>query len=67
MKNIKEEKSKKHHKKPEPLNIKATWWHLFSQPMIQLTVPEQYVKELLGVTDKIIADPDSIDHSSQLA
>jgi len=67
MKNIKEEKSKKQYKKPEPLNIKATWWHLFSQPMIQLTVPEQYVKELLGVTDKIIADPDSIDHSSQLA
>ena len=67
MKNIKEEKSKKHHKQPEPLNIKATWYHLFSEPMIRLTAPDQSIKDLLEVTDKIIADPDSIDHSSQLA
>ena len=67
MKNTKEEKSKKHHKKPEPLNIKATWWPLFSEPMIRLTAPDQSIKHLLEVTDKIIADPDSIDHSSQLA
>ena len=67
MKNIKEEKSKKQHKKPEPLNVEARWGKLFSVPMLHITVPEQYVKELLEVTDKIIEDPDAIDHSSQLA
>ena len=67
MKNTKEEKSKQHHKKPEPLNVEARWGKLFSVPMLHITVPEQYVKDILEVTDKIIADPDAIDHSSQLA
>ena len=67
MKNIKEEKSKKHHKKPEALNVEARWGKLFSVPMLHITVPELHIKDLLEITDKIIADPDAIDHSSQLA
>ena len=57
----------KKEKKPEPLNVEARWGKLFSVPMLHITVPEQYVKDVLEVTDKIIADPDAIDHSSQLA
>ena len=49
----KEEKSKKQHKKPEPLNVEARWGKLFSVPMLHITVPEQYVKDMLEITDKI--------------
>ena len=54
MKNTKEEKSKQHHKKPEPLNVEARWGKLFSVPMLHITVPELYIKDLLEITDKII-------------
>lgn len=67
MKNIKEEKSKKQHKKPEPLNVEARWAGLFSEPVLHIIVPELYVKDLLEITDKIIADPDAIDYSSNRA
>ena len=46
MKNTKEEKSSKKHKKPEPLNVEARWGKLFSVPMLHITVPEQYVKDM---------------------
>ena len=49
MKNTKEEKSKKQHKKPEPLNVEARWGKLFSVPMLHITVPELYIKDLIDI------------------
>ena len=36
----------KKQKKPEPLNVEARWGKLFSVPMLHITVPEQYVKDM---------------------
>ena len=66
MKNTKEEKSKKD-KKAEPLNVAARWGKLFAVPMLHITVPDSYIEDLTEITDKIIADPDAIDHSESLA
>ena len=49
---MQKEKSKKSHKKPEPLNVEARWGKLFSVPMLHITVPELYIKDLLEITDK---------------
>ena len=54
--------------KTEPqLKCKAQWFKLFPELGLKVEIPKTFVEELIKITDKILKDPDKIDHSTNLA
>ena len=49
------------------LKCKAQWFKLFPELGLKVEIPKTFVEELIKITDKILKDPDKIDHSTNLA
>jgi len=49
------------------MQCKAQWFKLFPQLGLKIEIPKNFIKELIKITDKILKDPDRIDHSNNLA
>ena len=54
--------------KTEPqLKCKAQWLKLFPELALKVEIPKNFTEELIKITDKILKDPDRVDHSKNLA
>jgi len=49
------------------MQCKAQWFKLFPELGLKIEIPKNFIKELIKITDKILKDPDRIDHSNNLA
>ena len=55
-------------KEKEPqIKCSAQWFKLFPELGLKVELPKEFIEDLIKITDKILKDPDRIDHSTNLA
>ena len=59
---------RKNTKENEPqIKCSAQWFKLFPELGLKVELPKEFIEDLIKITDKILKDPDRIDHSTNLA